>query len=90
MKLTESTFLCRLLWILRRRAHALVAALGVDAFCGRVTCVNPFCRQIVALVDIEALRALCALVQGAPVAGFATAVVPAGHVDARGRLVTSV
>jgi len=52
--------------------------------------VNPFCRQIVALVDIEALRALCALVQGAPVAGFATAVVPAGHVDARGRLVTSV
>lgn len=82
MELTEFAFLCRLLWILR--AHALVAALGVDAFCGRMTCMPSFCCQIVALVDIEALRALGAVMQGAPVAGFATAVVPAGHVEARG------
>lgn len=82
MELTKFAFLCRLLWILW--AHALVAALGVDAFCGGVTCMPPFCRQIVALVDIEALRALGAVMQGAPVAGFATAVVPAGHVKARG------
>lgn len=47
-------------------------------------------RLIVALVDVEALRALGAVVQGAPVTGLATAVVPAGHVEARGRLVTAV
>lgn len=87
---TESAFLCRLLQTLRRRAHALVAALGVDTFRSGVTCVPPLYRQIVALVDVEALRALGAVVQGAPVAGFATAVVPTGHVEARGRPMTPV
>lgn len=48
----------------------------------------PLYRQIVAFVDVEALRALGAVVQGAPVAGFATAVVPTGHIEARGRSVT--
>lgn len=90
MKLTESAFLCSLLQIRRRWTHALVTALGVDAFRGGVTCMPPLYRQIVALVDVEALRALGAVVQGAPVAGLTTAVVPAGHVEARGRLMTSV
>jgi len=52
--------------------------------------VPPLDRQIIALVDVDALGALSAIVQGASVAGFATAVIPAGHVEARGRLVTSV
>jgi hypothetical protein len=42
------------------------------------------------LVDVEALRALSAVMQGAPVAGLAPAVVPAGHVETRRRLVTPV
>jgi len=52
--------------------------------------VPPLDRQIIALVDVDALGTLSAVVQGAPVAGFATAVIPAGHVKARGRLVTPV
>jgi len=50
--------------------------------------VPPLDRQIIALVDVDALGALSAVVQGASVAGFATAIIPAGHIKARGRLVT--
>lgn len=89
-ELTESAFFSGLLQVLRRRAHALVAALGVDAFRGSVTGVPPLERQVVALVDVDALRALSAVMQGAPVAGLAPAVVPAGHVETRRRLVTPV
>lgn len=89
-KLTESAFLCSLLQIRCWWTHALVASLGVDAFRGGMTCMPPLYRQIVALVDVEALRALGAVVQGASVAGLTTTVVPAGHVEARGRLMTPV
>lgn len=61
MELTESAFLSRLFQILCR-AYALVAALGVDAFRGGMTCVPPLYRQIVAFIDVEALRAQGAVV----------------------------
>jgi len=47
-------------------------------------------RQIVALVNVDALRALGAVMQDAPVARLAPAVIPAGHIETRGRLMTSM
>lgn len=55
-----------------------------------VTRVQPLNCLVGALVDVETLRALSAVVQGAPVTGLAPAIVPAGHVEARGRLMTAV
>jgi len=89
-ELTESAFFSGLFQILRRRAHALIAALGVNAFRGRMTRVTSLDRQIVALVNIDALRALGAVVQDAPVARLAPAIIPAGHIETRGRLMTSM
>lgn len=48
--------------VLLRRAYALVSPLGVDALGARVTRVPPLDRLIVALVDIETLGALGAVV----------------------------
>jgi len=83
-ELTESAFFSGLFQILRRRAHALIAALGVNAFRGRMTRVTSLDRQIVALVNVDTLRALGAVVQDAPVARLAPAVIPAGHIETRG------
>lgn len=88
-QLTESALLSGLIRLLLGWAHALVAALGVDALGGVVTRVSPLC-VVETLVDVETLRALGTVVQSAPVTGLTPAVVPAGHVEARGRLVTTV
>lgn len=87
---TEFAFFSGRFQILRRRAHALVAALLIDAFRGRMTRVPPFDRQIVALVYVDAVRALGAVMQGVPVTRLASAVVPAGHIETRGRMMTSM
>lgn len=65
------------------RTDALVAALGVEAFGAGMAGVPPLDAVVVAFVDVHALRVLHAVVEGAPVAGLAAAVVPARHVEAR-------
>lgn len=88
--LTESAFFSGLFQVLRRRAHALVATVGVDAFRSRMTRVPPLDCYIVALININALRALSTIVQGALVAELASAVIPARHVETRGWLMASM
>lgn len=50
----------------------------------------PLDRLVVALVDIETLRALSAVVKSASIARLAATVVPTGHVETGRRLVTSM
>lgn len=100
LPLTESTLVVQrgsivsadtaLLLFLSVRTRALVAPLGVDAPGARMAGVSSLDSLIVALVYVEALRTLVALVQRAPVTGLAATVVPAWHVEARGRMMTTV
>lgn len=55
-----------------------------------MTGVPPLDRLVIALVDVETLGALSAVVKGATVARLAAAVVPTGHVETGGRLMAPV
>lgn len=76
--------------IFLHRANTFVSTFGIDTLGTRVTRVPPLDRLIVALVDVEALGALSAIVEGASISGLTATVVPTGHVETGRRLVASM
>lgn len=68
----------------------LISTFSVNTLGAWVTRVPSLDRLIIALVDVETLRTLSAIVKSASVPGFAAAIVPTGHVEAGGGLVASV
>lgn len=68
----------------------MVSTIGVDTLSTGVTGVPPLDCLIVAFVNVDALSALNSIVKSAAVPRLAPAIIPTRHVEARGRLVTSV
>ena len=68
----------------------LISTFSVNTLGAWVTRVPPLDRLIIALVNVETLRTLSAIVKSASVPGFAATIVPTGHIEAGGGLVASV
>lgn len=87
--LTQPTFLHSAI-VLLKWTYTFITSFGIDTFSTRMTGVPPFDRLIVALVDIDTLRTLSTIVEGASVTWLATTVVPTGHIETSRRLMASM